>query len=62
MIQPRLIYPSGSKKNDDFLKNLSAGLRFIFIPFGVRQERFIPNASCGLHLEHFTVPSNFWFL
>jgi hypothetical protein len=62
MIQPRLIYPSGSKKNDGFLKSPSASLRFIFSPCGVRQVRLIPNASRALHLEHFTVPSNFWFL
>jgi len=59
MIQPRLIYPSGSKKNDGFLKSPPAGLRFIFISCGVPQVRFIPNASRALHLEHFTVPSHF---
>jgi hypothetical protein len=62
MIQPRLIYPSGSKKIDGFVKSPSAALRFIFSHCSVRQVRLIPKASRALHLEYFTVPSGFWSL
>ncbi|MBU1399305.1 MAG: hypothetical protein KKH85_10530, partial [Proteobacteria bacterium] len=44
---------------DGFVKSHSAVLHFIFRHCSVRKVRFIPQDSCALHNELFTLPSEF---
>jgi len=56
---PNPPHDQGAIKHDGFVKSPTAALCFIFLHCGVLYVRLIPQDLQALHLELFTLPSEF---